>query len=69
MFRKYLYEIIEDDRYKEAELCKEFEEWSEESNMVAKAAFTAGFDAALDWIEEIIMKRTTEQKLQNEHRR
>ena len=62
MFRKYLYELIEDDRLKETD-------WCEESNLVSKAAFCAGFDAALAWIEEIIMKRTTEQKMTMENRR
>lgn len=69
MFRKYLYELIEDDRLKEAEMHREYEDWREESNLVSKAAFCAGFDAALDWIEETIMKRTTEQKIALENRR
>lgn len=69
MFRKYLYEIIEDDYKKEAAMCREYEDYEEEVNQVSKAAFCAGFDAALAWIEEIIMKRTTEQKLEEYHRR
>ncbi len=32
MFRKYLYELIEDDRLKEAEMHREYEDWCEESN-------------------------------------
>lgn len=48
---------------------REYEDWCEESNLVSKAAFCAGFDAALAWIEEIIMKRTTEQKMTMENRR
>lgn len=69
MFRKYLYEIIEDDHAKEAEMCREYECYKEETDHVSKAAFCAGFDAALDWVEEIIMKRTTEQKMEAEYRR
>lgn len=61
MFRKYLYELIEDDRLKETEMFREYEDWCEESNLVSKAA--------LAWIEEIIMKRTTEQKMTMENRR
>lgn len=69
MFRKYLYEIIEDDHKKEAEMCREYECYEEGSNLIAKSAFCAGFDAALAWVEEIIMKRTTEQKLEEHYRR
>lgn len=29
MFRKYLYELIEDDRLKETEMFREYEDWME----------------------------------------
>lgn len=69
MFRKYLYEVIGDDHIKESEMHREYECYKEESDQISKAAFCAGFDAALAWVEEIIMKRTTEQKMEAEHRR
>lgn len=41
-----------------------FDEWCEIHEGMKESAFKAGFDAALLWIKEIIMERTTEEREQ-----
>lgn len=62
MFRKYLYEEIERAQDKVSD--EMFNEWCEIHEGMKESAFKAGFDAALLWIKEIIMERTTEEREQ-----
>lgn len=60
MFRKFLYEEI--DRAQDKMSCEMFDEWCEIHEGMKETAFKAGFNAALLWIKELIMERTTEER-------
>lgn len=60
MFRKFLYEEI--DRAQDKVSNEMFEAWCEIHEGMKETAFKAGFDAALLWIKELIIERTTEER-------
>lgn len=62
MFRKVLYETIGNERMKTEEMLQKFETWSKKAEIASEAAFCAGFESALKWVEDIIATRTIEQK-------